>query len=333
MLLRYVVRRMIQIVPLLIAVSVLSFIIIQLPPGDFLTQHVSNLRQQGVILTETQIEALARRYGLDRSMPEQYLFWMRNIIFEGDMGISFMWNRPVSEILGETIGYSIMLSFLTLIFVWGVGIPIGIYSATRQYSPLDYIFSFLAFIGLAVPGFLVALFTIYQIFVHTGVVFTGFNAPQFLGEPWNMARILNMLPRLGLAVFLIGMPQIAGLTRTTRAMLLDELQKQYVVTARAKGLDEKKILFKYPVRMAINPLISTIGWTIPALISGEIIISIVLSLPTTGPMLRRALEAQDMFLAGGFLLIVGTLTIIGTLISDILLAVIDPRIRFGGGND
>jgi len=328
-----VIKRSIQIVPLIIAISVLSFIIIQLPPGDYLTRHVTQLRQSGVILSESSIEALARRYGLDRPLPEQYLIWVSGIIFEGDMGTSFLWNRPVSEILGETIGYSILLSFLTLIFVWAVGIPIGIYSAIRQYSPLDYTFSFFAFVGLAIPGFLLALFAIFQIFRHTGVVFTGFNSPEYIGAPWDFSRIFNMLPRLGLAVFLIGMPQLAGLTRTTRAMLLDELQKQYVVTARSKGLEERKILFKYPVRMAINPLISTIGWTIPALISGEILISIVLSLPTTGPMLRRALESQDMYLAGSFLLIVGVLTVVGTLISDILLAILDPRIRFGGGTD
>ena len=331
--LRYIVRRSIQIIPLIIAISILSFIIINLPPGDYLTRYVTQLRQQGVHLSESTIEALARRYGLDKTLFEQYFIWIGGIITRGDMGTSFLWQRPVTEILGETIGYSMMLSFLTLIFVWLLGIPIGIYSAIRQYSILDYTFSFFAFVGLAIPGFLLALFAIYQIFVHTGVVFTGFNDPQYIGAPWDLSRILNMLPRLGLAVFLIGMPQLAGLTRTTRAMLLDELGKQYVVTARAKGLEERKILFKYPVRMAVNPLVSTIGWTIPALISGEILISIVLSLPTTGPMLRRALESQDMYLAGSFLLIVGVLTVIGTLISDILLAMLDPRIRFGGGTD
>jgi len=329
-LIKYVLNRLIQIIPLLVAISILCFIIIQLPPGDYVTRHVTQLRQSGVILSESAIEALERRYGLDRSLPEQYLVWMRNMILEGDMGISFLWNRPVTEVLGETIGYSILISFLTLVFVWAVGIPIGIYSATRQYSVLDYFFSFFAFIGLAVPGFMLALFIIYQIFTHTGVVFTGLNSAQYIGAAWSVSRFLNMLPRLFLAIFLIGMPQLASLTRTTRAMLLDELQKQYVITARAKGLEEPKILFKYPVRMAINPMISTIGWTIPALISGEIIISIVLNLPTTGPMLRRALESQDMFLAGSFLLIVGILTVIGTLLSDILLAVLDPRIRFGG---
>ena len=333
MLLNYMLKRMLQIVPLLIIISILSFIIIQLPPGDFLTTYVNEMRQAGVILTETQIEALAIQYGLHRSMPEQYLIWIRNIIFHGDFGMSFIWNRPVAEVLGETIGNTLMISFLTLIFIWIVGIPIGIFSAIRQYSIPDYIFSFFAFVGLAVPGFLLALFIVFQIFIHTGVVFVGLNSAEFLEAPWSIARFFDMLPRLLLAVFLIGMPSLAGLTRTTRAMLLDELQKQYVITARAKGVEEKKLLFKYPIRMAVNPLVSTIGWTIPALISGEIIISIVLSLPTTGPMLRRALTAQDMFLAGSFLLIVGTLTVVGTLISDILLAIIDPRIRFGGGTD
>ena len=333
LLINYVLKRLTQIIPLLFVISILSFTIIQLPPGDYVTTYVNQLRQSGVILTDEQINALIRQYGLHRTLPEQYMIWIRNIVLNGDFGVSFMWNRPVSELLSETIGNTFMISFLTLIFVWIIGIPIGIFSAIRQYSIPDYIFSFFAFIGLAVPGFLVALFLMFQIFVNTGVVIVGLNSAAFLEEPWSFARVLDMLPRLLLAVFLIGMPALASLTRTTRAMLLDELQKQYVITARAKGLEENRLLFKYPIRMAINPMVSTIGWTIPALISGEIIISIVLSLPTTGPMLRRALQGQDMYLAGSFLLIVGALTVIGTLISDILLAILDPRIRFGGGTD
>jgi len=333
MLLNYVLKRLLQIIPLLIVISILCFIIIQLPPGDYITTYTNQLRASGVILTENQIEALSVRYGFHRSMPEQYFYWMKNIILHGDFGTSFLWNKPVTEVLSQTVPYTLVISFLTLIFIWVVGIPIGIFSAIRQYSVADYIFSFLAFAGLAIPGFLLALFIVFQIFLHTGVVFVGLNSPEFLEAPWSMAKFLDMLPRLLLVVFLIGMPSLAGLVRTTRAMLLDELQKQYVTTARAKGLTEKKLLFKYPIRMAINPMVSTIGWTIPALISGEIIISIVLSIPTTGPMLRRALMAQDMYLAGSFLLIVGALTIVGTLISDILLAILDPRIRLGGGTN
>lgn len=223
-----------------------------------------------------------------------------------------------------------LISIITLIFVWVVSIPIGIYSATHQYTAFDYIFTFLGFIGLAVPGFLIALFAIYFVFVNTGVALTGLFSPAFNGQPWSFAKFLDMLPRTWLPIFVIGMSNTAGLIRITRGMMLDELQKQYVITARAKGVPEMKLLFKYPVRIAINPLISTIGWTLPGIISGEAIVSIVLNMPTTGPILLKALMTQDMYLAGSFLLILSVLTVIGTLLSDILLAFVDPRIRFGG---
>jgi peptide/nickel transport system permease protein len=226
-----------------------------------------------------------------------------------------------------------VISVISLIFVWIVAIPIGIYSATHQYSILDYVFTFIGFIGLAVPGFLIALVVLYVVFVNTGVSITGLFSPEYVDAPWSMAKVLDMLPRLVLPVVVIGMSGTAGLIRVMRGMLLDELSKQYVITARAKGVEEGKLLYKYPVRMAINPLISTIGWTLPALISGEAIVSIVLNTPTTGPILLRALMFQDMYLAGSFLLIVSVLTVLGTLLSDILLAWLDPRIRFGGVAD
>ena len=333
MLVSYILRRVIQLVPLILLISLISFMIIQLPPGDYLSTYINQLEASGTSVDDSMVEGLTKQYGLDKGPVEQYLIWAKNIVTEGDMGRSFLWNRPVSEVLAGRLAMSVLISFLTLIFVWSLAIPIGIYSATHQYSVFDYLFSFFSFIGLAVPGFLIALFIVYQIFVHTGQVYTGLFAQQYQTLPWSMDKFFNMLPRLLLAVFLIGMPSIASLSRTMRAMMLDELQKQYVTTARAKGMEPKKILFKYPIRMAINPMISTIGWTIPSLISGEIIISIVLNLPTTGPMLQRALSTQDMYLAGSFLLIIGVLTVIGTLISDILLAVMDPRIRFGGVSD
>ncbi len=333
MLTGFILKRVVQLIPLLVLISMISFMIIQLPPGDYLTTYIDQLESSGMTVDQSMVDSLKKQYGLDSGPIQQYFIWIGNILTKGDLGRSFLWNKPVSEVLTSRLAMSMLISFLTLIFVWLLAIPIGIYSATHQYSFFDYLFSFFSFVGLALPGFLIALFVIYRIFVTTGQVYTGLYAQAFQTQAMSMAKFLNMLPRLGLAVFLIGLPSIASLSRTMRAMMLDELEKQYVTTARAKGMEKGKILFKYPIRMAINPMISTIGWTIPALISGEIIISIVLNMPTTGPMLQRALSTQDMYLAGSFLLIVGVLTVIGTLISDILLAIMDPRIRFGGVSD
>jgi len=330
MLASFIARRVLQLIPLIIAISIICFIIIQLPPGDYLTTYIQQLELSGTEVSESAIENLKRQYSLDKPGYVQYLTWMKNIITKGDFGRSFQWNRPVAEVIGERIGMTMAISLATLIFTWVVAIPIGIYSATHQYSIFDYIFTFIGFIGVAVPGFLIALIAIYVVFTRTGLSITGLFSPEFQGAPWSWAKFVDMLPRIWLPILVIGMASTAGLIRTTRAMLLDELQKQYVITARAKGVAERKLLFKYPVRMAINPMISTIGWTLPGLISGESIVSIVLNLPTTGPILLRALMFQDMYLAGSFLLITSTLTIIGTLLSDILLAVVDPRIKFGG---
>jgi peptide/nickel transport system permease protein len=328
--LNFIGYRLLQLIPLLIAITIIVFFIIQLPPGDFLTTYIQQLELAGNEVAEGTILNLKRQYALDQPMYMQYLIWMKNIIFEGDLGRSFQWNQPVSEVIGSRLAMTMIISVISLIFVWGVAIPIGIYSATHQYSVMDYVFTFIGFIGLAVPGFLIALILLYAVFVHTGVAITGLFSPEFVDAPWSWAKFLNMLPRIWLPIVVIGMSSTAGLIRITRGMLLDELSKQYVITARAKGVSERKLLFKYPVRMAINPLISTIGWTLPAIISGEAIVSIVLNTPTTGPILLRALMFQDMYLAGSFLLILSVLTVIGTLLSDILLAAVDPRIRFGG---
>lgn len=328
--LNYIGYRVLQLIPLLIAISIIVFVIIQLPPGDFLTTYIQQLELSGTDVAESTIINLQHQYGLGEPVYLQYFLWMKNILLEGDLGRSFQWNQPVSEVIGERLALTMVISIISLIFVWAVAIPIGIYSATHQYSILDYIFTFIGFIGLAVPGFLIALILVYSVFVYTGVSISGLFSPEYQGVPWSMDKVLNMLPRLVLPVVIIGMSGTAGLIRITRGMLLDELSKQYVITARAKGVGERKLLFKYPVRMAINPLISTIGWTLPALISGEAIVSIVLNTPTTGPILLRALMFQDMYLAGSFLLILSVLTVIGTLLSDILLAAVDPRIRFGG---
>jgi peptide/nickel transport system permease protein len=326
----YISYRILQLIPLLIAISIIVFVIIQLPPGDYLSNYVAQLKQAGNDVSESMILNLKMQYGLDKSMYMQYLIWIKNIIFHGDFGRSFQYNQPVADVIGPRLSLTLVISLISLIFVWAVAIPIGIYSATHQYSFLDYVFTFIGFIGLAMPGFLIALVLIYFIFTQTGVAITGLFSPEFADAPWSMAKVMNMLPRLILPVIVIGMSGTASLIRVTRGMLLDELSKQYVITARAKGVSEKKLLFKYPVRMAINPLISTIGWTLPALISGEAIVAIVLNLQTTGPMLLKALMFQDMYLCGSFLLILSVMTVLGTLLSDILLAVVDPRIRFGG---
>jgi peptide/nickel transport system permease protein len=305
-------------------------VIIQLPPGDFLSQYIAQLQNSGTAVSEGTIASLQMQYGLDKSMYIQYIIWVKNILLHGDFGRSFQYNQPVADVIGPRLSLTLIISLISLVFVWIVAIPIGIYSATHQYSFLDYVFTFIGFIGLAIPGFLIALVLIYFIFAQTGVALTGLFSPEFADAPWSMAKVMNMLPRLVLPVIVIGMSGTASLIRVTRGMLLDELSKQYVITARAKGVTENKLLFKYPVRMAINPLISTIGWTLPALISGEAIVAIVLNLQTTGPMLLKALMFQDMYLCGSFLLILSILTVLGTLLSDILLALIDPRIRFGG---
>ncbi|CAM3929949.1 ABC transporter permease [Lederbergia lenta] len=326
----YIGHRLMQLIPLLIAISIISFALIQLPPGDYLTTYIAQLEMSGNEVSEGTVQSLKNQYGLDKPVYVQYFIWIKNIVFHGDFGRSFTWNEPVKDVIGERLGLTIAISIFTLIFTWIVAIPIGIYSAIRQYSILDYVFTIIGFIGLALPNFLIALVVIYAVFVNTGVAITGLFSPEFVSAPWSIAKLMDMLQRIWVPVLIIGTAGTAGLIRVMRGMLLDELQKQYVITARAKGLKEGKLLFKYPVRMAINPLISTIGWTLPAIISGEAIVSIVLNLPTTGPMLLDALMTQDMYLAGSFILILSVLTIIGTLVSDILLAWIDPRIRFGG---
>ena len=331
MLVKYIIKRLFLMIPMLLAVSALIFFIIQLPPGDYLTTWIQQMELAGMHVNESTIESMNRMYGLDRTGVEQYFFWLRNIIERGDFGRSMqMANIAVSDLIGERIMWTLAVSICTLIISFLIAIPVGIYSAVKKYSIGDYIVTFIVFIGMAVPGFLLALLAAYIIFVNTGVALVGLFSSEYAMAPWSFARFMDMLPRFLLCVALIGFPNTAGTIRTMRAMTLDELEKQYVTTARAKGLKENKMLWKYPIRMAVNPICSTIGWTLPALISGEVIVSIVLNMPTIGPLLRRALMAQDMYLAASMLLFIAVLTIIGTLLSDILLAVMDPRIRFGG---
>jgi len=328
--LNYIAYRLLQLVPLLLTISLLTFAIIELPPGDYLTMHVYQLEQSGTRVSEEEIARLTRQYGLDKPIAQRYLLWMWNMIRYGNLGRSFQLNQPVTKVIGERIVLTFVISLLSLLFVWAVSIPIGIYSATHQYTVLDYVFSFLGFIGMSVPGFLLALVVMFYAFKYLNISVTGLFSPEYVDAPWSWSKVVDMLKRIWLPMIIIGISSTAGLIRVMRGTLLDELRKPYVTTARAKGVAERKLLFKYPVRVAINPMISTIGWVLPGLVSGSAIVSIVLNLPTTGPVLLRALMAQDMYLAGSFVMITSTLTVIGTLLSDVLLAAVDPRIRYGG---
>ena len=324
---KYILRRLLGMVPTLLVISIITFVLIQLPPGDFLTSQLEQLQQQGEQINEERIAALRKRYGLDRPVTVQYVKWITNFV-QGDMGYSFEWNRPVNELIWERLGYTVVIALASLMFTWVIAFPIGIYSALRQYSVADYVFTTLGFIGLATPSFLLAMVLMYLGYEWFGVSVGGLFSPEFVAAPWSWARLVDLLKHVWIPTVVIGMAGTAGLIRVMRANLLDELQKPYVTTARAKGLGPIRLVLKYPVRIALNPFVSTIGWMLPHLFSGATIAAVVLSLPTTGPLLLRALMSQDMYLAGSFIMILSTLTVIGTLLSDILLALIDPRIRY-----
>jgi peptide/nickel transport system permease protein len=325
----YIIYRIAIAIPLLLILSVVSFIIIQLPPGDYLSVYLNNLKLSGIQLNEDEVIRLKELYGLDKPLYMQYLIWIKNFI-RGDLGRSFQWNRPVNELLAERVPMTVIISILTTVFVWVVAIPIGIYSALRQYSVFDYTFTFIGYIGLSMPGFLLALILMWFLFTRFGFSMPGLFSPEYATAPWSFAKLLDMLKHIWFPIIIIGMSGTAGLIRTMRGNLLDELRKQYVITARAKGLSERKLIFKYPVRIAINPMISTIGWMFPGIVSGETLVSIVLNIQTVGPIFLRAVMSQDMYLAGSITLILSILTVIGMLVSDILLAWADPRIRYGG---
>jgi peptide/nickel transport system permease protein len=320
-------------IPILFAISIISFIIIELPPGDYLTSKIAQLSQEGGAISQSELENLRQQYGLDKPVTHRYFIWITNILFRGDFGRSFKYNKPVSEVIGQRLLLTVIISVTTLIFVWVVAIPIGVLSATRQYSLFDHFATFFGFVGLAVPNFLLALILMFISYKYFGVSITGLFSPDYADAQWSFAKFLDMMKHLWVPVVVIGTGGTAGIIRTLRGCLLDELKKQYVVTARSKGLKERKILFKYPVRIALNPLISTIGWVLPGIISGDAIVANVLNLPTTGMVLLEALQFQDMYLAASFVLLLSVLTVIGTLISDILLALADPRIRYGKGKD
>jgi peptide/nickel transport system permease protein len=323
----YILRRFIYLIPTLFAVSVLSFVIIQLPPGDFLTSYAAGLRQQGDIIDETQLEALRVRYGFGEPVYVQYFKWITGIITRGDWGQSFEWQKPVKDLIWERVWLTVAVSLSALLVSWFVAIPIGVYSATHQYSWLDYLLTTLSFIGLGTPGFLLALVVLFVVQSQLGINVSGLFSEQYMLAPWSWAKFMDMLSRIWVPMLIVALSSTAGNIRITRANLLDELNKPYVETARAKGVNETKLIWKYPVRVALNPFFSTVGWSLAGLVSGATLVSLVLSLQTTGPMLLRSLTSQDMYLAGSILFILSALTMIGTLISDILLAIVDPRIR------
>jgi peptide/nickel transport system permease protein len=327
--LRYLAHRLFIMIPTLIAISVIVFVIIQLPPGDYLETYIAELQSRGEAVDEQHIAFLREAYGFDRPMWEQYLHWIFGML-QGDFGFSFEYNLPVSEVVGDRLWLTMLVSVATIIFTWVVSFPIGVYSATHQYSWGDHGLTFLGFLGLATPNFLLALVLLYLAKVHFGTSIGGLMDEQYIGQPWTLGKLGSVLEHLWIPVVVIGTSGTAGMIRRLRANLLDELQKQYVITARAKGLPNTRALVKYPLRIAINPFIADIGALLPEIISGATIVSVVLSLPTTGPMLLDALRSQDMYLAGSFLMFLAMLTVIGVLLSDLALAVLDPRIRLGG---
>jgi peptide/nickel transport system permease protein len=318
-----------MLVPILVLMSMVAFFLIELPPGDYVTFRIQQLKMSGVEVSEDEAQRLMVQYGLDRPLPARYLRWISGIVLRGNFGWSLQWNKSVNEILKERIPMTVTISLLALLLSWTVSVPIGIYSATHKYSILDYLFTFLGFIGVATPGFLLALIMAWLLFTKLNFSALGLFSKEFLDVPWSLAKFVDLLKHIWLPLILVGLGNTAATIRVVRNNLLDELNKQYVITARAKGLSEWKLLFKYPVRMAINPLLSTVSWVLPGLVSGTILIDIVLSLQTVGPVLLRATLAQDMYLAGAVVLILSALTVIGALLGDILLVVVDPRIRFG----
>lgn len=325
---QYLIKRLLYMIPTILIISWLTFLIVNLPPGDFVDRMVTERRQQGETLTEEQILGLRIQYGLDKLLPEQYVRWVTNILTRGDFGFSFRWQLPVSDLIWQRLAMTFTISISSMLFIWVVAIPIGIYSAIRQYSPADYIFTFLGFIGLAIPNFLLALVLLYVSFKYFGQSVGGLFSPEYLEAPWSFARVKDLLGHLWIPMIVLGTAGTAGLIRTLRANLLDELKRPYVVTARTKGLPEIWLLIKYPLRHALNPFVSSLNDIFVNLVSGATIVSIVLSLQTVGPLLLEAVREEDMYLAGSAILLLSILAVFGTLVSDVLLAWLDPRIRF-----
>ena len=328
--LAYIARRLMLAVMTVWAISVLSFIIIHLPPGDYVTSYIASMSASGSAVSEGEAQALREQLGLDRPMAVQYAKWM-GLIMTGNFGMAMEWNRPVADVIGDRLTLTMIVSFAAIVFTWGLALPIGIYSAVHPYSIADYAFTLIGFIGLAIPGFLLALVVMYVGFAYFGANVGGLFSPDFAEVPWSMAKAWDLAKHLPIPAIVLGVAGTAQLIRIMRSNLLDELRKPYVMTARARGLSEFRVIMRYPVRVALNPFVSTIGYLLPYVVSGSIIVSLVLSLPTVGPLLLKALIAQDMFLAGTIVLLLGVMTVIGTFLSDLLLMWVDPRIRLGRG--
>ena len=324
----FILSRAFWAIPTLIFVSLISFIIIQLPPGDFATAYVAQLRNSGEYVTIAQEEAMRQGMGLNDPLLVQYWRWISDIIFRGDFGQSLEWNAPVGTLIWDRLGLTLAISSLSMLFTWAIAIPVGVYSATRQYSAFDYLFTVFGFLGKGVPDFLLALVLMWIGFAYLNIDVGGLFSPEYQTAPWSWGKVVNLMSHLWIPLVVLATGGAAGLIRVMRANMLDELGKPYVETAYAQGLSERQVVWNYPVRVALNPFISTVGWALPALFSGDVIVAVVLNLPTTGPLLLKALQMQDMYLAGSFILILSVFTVIGTLVSDVLLAWSDPRIRY-----
>jgi peptide/nickel transport system permease protein len=324
----FILHRAFWAIPTLIFVSLISFFIIQLPPGDYVTAYVAQLRNGGEYVTLAQEEALRQSMGLNDPIIMQYWRWISDIVFRGDFGQSLEWNAPVGTLIWDRLGLTLAISTLSMLFTWAIAIPVGVYSATRQYSVFDYLFTVFGFLGKGIPDFLLALVLMWIGFAYMQIDVGGLFSPQYQTAPWSFDKVINLLSHLWIPIVVLATGGAAGLIRVMRANMLDELGKPYVETAYAQGLSERQVVWNYPVRVALNPFISTVGWALPALFSGDVITAVVLNLPTTGPLLLKALQMQDMYLAGSFILILSVFTVIGTLVSDVLLAWSDPRIRY-----
>ncbi|GAB3437329.1 ABC transporter permease [Flindersiella endophytica] len=326
---RFLLRRLGSMLLTLFLISLVAFLIIQLPPGDYLSTVVANLQRNGQTVDPAYLTMLRQRYALDQPALVRYWTWISNIVLHGDFGQSFQHQRAVSTLLAERLPLTVFLGVITFLLSWVVALPAGVYSAVRKYSVGDYLLTTLAFLGIAVPGFVVALAVAFIQFRYFGQSVGGLYSPEFVDADWNLGKLLDLIGHLWLPVLVLGLSGLGGTIRILRANLLDELRKPYVVTARSKGLSERRLIARYPVRIALNPFISTVGWVLPGLIGGEVIIAKVLGLQTTGPLLLQALTSQDMYLAGSIIFILSALTVVGTLLSDLALAAIDPRIREG----
>ena len=325
---QFIVRRFLIFIPMLFLMSVVAFAIIQAPPGDFLTDYIAQLQATGELADESEVEALRAQYGLNQPIYVQYLKWVYGIV-QWDLGLSIEWRRPVKELVNERLAMTVLLGVATILFTWTLAIPIGILSAVKKYTVIDYFFTFLSYFGVGTPNFMIALVAMWFAFSWFGVKATGLFSDEYITAPWSVGKVIDLIKHLWLPMLILGTDGTARFTRIVRANLLDEMNKPYVETARAKGLPEWKVVLKYPVRIALNPFVSTAGLELPRLISGQLIVATVMSLPTIGPLLLRALLSQDMYMAGSIVLILTTLTLIGVLISDIVLAAMDPRIRIG----